>query len=295
MFGEYGLAAWAYGSLKKFISESRSTALETTGRFVAPQISADINIFSPVIGDLKSDNRERQQEAYQLLSSLGQPIIPQIIETIKREDNFRARQMGAELVKNSGPEGIELLKKALMGENRPDDRARILDIIDSVTKDITAELADTLSDNRDVVRRAAFRLAERLNTSEIIQMMIEFSGNDDANLAAYALGSLGKLKASEAGQTIIDLLQKSDTTEVIVAACRAIAQIGDPSCIPTLGKLLNKRSIFGKKKYDPQVRVAAAYALSQIPGPEVQNILNAAAQDPDYRVRETVKQALAKK
>lgn len=254
-----------------------------------------MNIFIPVIQDLKSDDRSRQQEAYQLLSSMGQMIIPQVIDTIKREDNLRTRQLGAEIVKNTGQTGVELLKKTLMTENRPDDRARILDIIDSVTKEVMTELTDTLSDSRDVVRRAAFRLAERLNTSKVIQMLIELSASSDTNLAVYAINSLGRLKSEAAKETIIQILATSDVTDVLVAACRAISQIGDPSIIPSLEKLLTRRSMFGKQKYEPQVRVSAAYALSQIPDPQAQTVLNAAAQDSDYRVRETIKQALAKK
>ena len=236
-----------------------------------------------------------QQEAYQLLSSMGQMIIPQLIDTIKREDNLRIRHLAAELIKNSGPSGIDLLKKSLMGENRPDDRARMLDVIDSVTKDVMAELTDTLSDNRDMVRKAAFRLAERLNTPEVIQMLIEFSKSEDSNLAVYAINSLGKLKSSAVKEALLNILEKSLVPDVLVAACRAMGQISDPSGVSLLGKILTKRRTFGGKKYDPIVRVAAAAALSQIPGAQTQKALNAAAKDPDYRVRETVKQALAKK
>jgi HEAT repeat protein len=183
----------------------------------------------------------------------------------------------------------------LMGENRPDERARILDIIDSVTKNVMAELTDTLSDNRDVVRKAAFRLAERLNTPEVVQMLIEFSKSDDSNLAVAAINSLGKLKPSAAKETLLAIIESSEASDVLVAACRSLGQVNDPSCILPLLKMLTKRRMFARKKYDPQVRVAAAYALSQIPGQQAQKALSAAAKDPDYRVRETIKQALAKK
>jgi HEAT repeat protein len=188
-----------------------------------------------------------------------------------------------------------LLKKALLGENRPDERARILDVVDTVTKDVMAELTDTLSDNRDVVRRAAFRLAERLNTAEIIQMLVECSRSSDATLAVYAISSAAKLKPSAIRESVIQILKKSDVPDVLAAACRAMGQIGDPSGIPWLAKILTQRRFLGGRKYDTQVRVAAAYALSQIPGQQSQKALSAAAKDPDYRVRETVGQALGKK
>ncbi len=295
LFGEYPLAAWAYGCLKKIPPEIRSHPLDSQGKGISSDKSPDVKILAPVMEDLKSQDRSRQQEAYQLLGSMGQMVIPQLIDMMKREDNLRARQLAAELVKSSGRTGIDLLKKALMGENRPDERARILDVIDTVTKNVMAELTDTLSDNRDMVRRAAFRLAERLNTPEIVQMLIECSRSSDVNLAVYAISSAAKLKPSAVRETVTQILKKSDAPELLVAACRAMGQIGDPSGIPPLVNILTRRRFLGSRKYDTQVRVAAAYALSQIPGQQSQKALNAAAKDPDYRVRETVNQAMGKK
>jgi HEAT repeat protein len=295
LFGEYALATWAFGCMKKMIPDNRSYPMDAQGKWVEPDKMLDTKILATVMDDLKSEDRTRQQDAYQLLGSMGQMVIPQLIDMMKREDNLRARQLAAELVKSSGQTGINLLKKALMGENRPDERARILDVVDSVTKDVMAELTDTISDTRDVVRKAAFRLAERLNTTEVLQMMIECSKSSDATLAVYAISSATKLKPAAARETIVGILKKSDNPDVLVAACRAMGQINDPSGIAPLLKILTRRRFLGARKYDTQVRVAAAYALAQIPGQQAQKALNAAAKDPDYRVRETVKQAMTKK
>jgi hypothetical protein len=295
LFGEYALAAWAYGFLKKIPPEIFSHPSETQGRRIFSDTWLDSKILATIVEDLKSEDRARQQEAYQLLGSMGPMIIPHLIDMMKREDNLRARQLAAELVKSSGQTGVDWLKKAMMGETRPDERARILDVIDTVTKDVMAELTDALADNRDVVRRAAFRLAERLNTPEVIQMLVQCAKSSDPNLAAYAVASAAKLKPSAVRDTVIQILKKSDVPDLLVAACRAMGHIADPTCVPVLAGILTRRRFLGSRKYDTQVRVAAAYALSQIPGQQSQKALNAAAKDPDYRVRETAGQALGKK
>ncbi len=292
LFGEYGLATWAYGALKKISAQIHPRPVDAPEHLSFSDKTMDPKILTCVMEDLKSEDRHRQQEAYQLLGSMGPMAVPALIDLIKREDNLRARQLAAELVKSSGRSGVDLLKKIFMGENRPDERARILDVMDMVTRDVMPELTDALSDNRDLVRRAAFRLAERLHTPEVVQLLLEFSQSSDTHLASHAISTAAKLKPGAVKETILKILKTSHATDVLAAACRAMGQTADPSAIPALTKILTQRRFLGGKKYDSQIRVAAAWALSQIPGDKSQKALAIASHDPDPKVRETVKQAM---
>jgi len=235
-------------------------------------------------------HHDRQQGAYQLLSSMGKGILPFLIDIIKRESNIRVRRMVAELMKSKGQEGADLLKKSIMDESRPEYRARILDVIDSVTTDCIMELTDTLSDNADVVRRSAFRLAERLNTQQTIGLLMEFAQEESPELAVPAINSLGKLNVKAAADLLILRLKGSDIKEVRVAACRAMGQIAAPSFIAPLENLLKpKRRLFFKKREEIPVKVAAVYALSQIPGQGAARVLATLSDDSDFRIQEVLK------
>ncbi|MBC2715221.1 MAG: diguanylate cyclase [Desulfobacteraceae bacterium] len=287
LFGEYTLGAWIFTKLRNLSGTKSSPVFDEVNASGKP---LDPKIIEIVIDDLKSEDRSRQQDAFQLLSNLGSWIVPLLIETIKRESNMRTRRLGAELIKNKGNDAVLLFKKSLMNESRPEYRARIMDVIDSVTQDLMMELTDTLSDPADVVRRSAIRMAERLNTPEVIQLLIELARGDDPDLAAPAINSLGKLNAAGAAERLISVLENPEEKEVVVAACRAMGQIADPLfVVPLENILMPKRRLFFQKKIETAVRVAAVYAISQIKDSRVAPLLNALADDPDYRVREVLK------
>jgi len=287
LFGEYSLAAWMFTILRGLTGSEASLVLDEKNALVKP---IDPKIIEIVIDDLKSEDRSRQQDAFQLLSNLGSWIAPFLVEMIKRESNMRARRMGAELIKNKGNDAVFLFKKLLMNESRPEYRARMLDVIDSVSEDLMVELTDTLSDTADVVRRSAFRMAERLKTPEVIQLLIELARGDDSEMAVPAINSLGKLNPAAAVEALIAVVEKSEEKEVVVAACRAMGQIADSLFVVPLEKILMpKRRLFFHKKMDTAVRVAAVYAISQIQDSRVATLLSALSEDPDYRVREVLK------
>ncbi len=287
LYGEYTLGAWIFTKLQNFSEGKSSLAFDGKGVLNQPLDTKTIEI---VIDDLKSADRSRQQDAFQLLSSLGSWVVPVLIEAIKRESNMRARRLGTELIKNKGKDAIFMFRKSLLNESRTECRARILDVIDSVTPDLMIELTDTLSDAADVVRRSAFRLAERLNTPEVIQLLIALAGGDDPDHAVQAINSLGKLKADRAVEILISVMENPEEKEVVIAACRAMGQIADPLFfVPLENILMPKRRLFFKKKIETAVRVAAVYAISQIKDSRVPSFLKTLAEDPDYRVREVLK------
>jgi len=287
LFGEYTLATWVYSRLRQH-AENRDTPLilsETHifGRPVGPAVT------DAITEDLKSDDRLRQQEAYQLISSLGNGMLPLLTDIVKREENLRVRRMAAELLKHSGPLGVEAIKESVRGGIRPDERARILDVIDTVTDDLEPELALAFSHINEAVRRSAFRLAERLNTPEVIKLLNEIALNDDTQQAVFAINTLGKLRTPSLIETLLRILRESEDPEILIAACRALGQIGDAASVEPLYRILvPRRRFLRRKKYDTPVRVAAAYALAQISDDRANDILQKLKNDPDSRIRQVV-------
>jgi HEAT repeat protein len=226
---------------------------------------------------------------------MGVAVLPMLADLIRKEENMRTRGLAAELIRNNRDPGVDFLKTTLMGENGPLERARILDVIDSVTMDLAAELAEIFTDPRDVVRKAAFRLAERLNTPSVIMLLLRCAESEDAGLTINAINSLGKLRVAEAVETLSRIMIKTDATEVLAAVCRAMGNIGEASCIgPLAGILKPKRRFIFRKKYPVSVRAAAAYAVSQIPGQPAFELMRSLTNDPDPAVREAARSFLEK-
>jgi len=291
-----------YSVSEKFILFSDydwATRILSGIRGKAPIPGGKANILSQraaeaVMEDFAAGDGEKQQAAYQLLSSMGQAALPLLAELIRRVDRLKIRQLAAELIASIGPEGETFIRSALMEETRPDYRARILDVIDSITTGLTAELTFALSDTSDVVLRSAFRLAERIATPEVLNILIRFARGDDEKTALFAVSSLGKIGKPEAIDTLIHVLENSPSPEVQMAACRAMGRMADPAFLtPLVSVLLSKRRAIFKKKYGVPVRVAAAYAVSKIPDQRAVTILQGLSDDPDPRIRESARQILA--
>jgi HEAT repeat protein len=240
-----------------------------------------------LVNDLKSGEISRQENAARLLGALGQVAIPLLVDVIKKEGDLRLRQIAANLLGEMGPEGGEVLKRELVLEISQTERLRILEIIDTVARDLRTELAFALDGDDPQVREAALQLAERLNNSEVAELLLNYARSQNTGLAVDAIKSLGKLKPQGAIEAIASLLNGTNDMKLMMACCQALGQIGEPACVePLLNILKGKRSLFRRKRRSPQVRSTAAFAMAQIPHPRVPELLAPFVEDRDLRVRE---------
>jgi len=248
-----------------------------------------------LLDDLRSQDPARLQKVTQLLSSLGPLTIPLLIEVVKREDNLRVRQIASYLLKGLGPEASELLKRELVLEGFPQERVRILEVIDGVTQDLKTELAYALGDDSRKVRRAAFHLTARLNDPRLTSLLLDYANHEDTKMAVVAIKSLGKLKPAGAVDVLVSLLESSKEIERLIACCRALGQIADPTAIEPLAKILAPGGFLSlRMKQSSAVRAAAGFALAQISDPRVVEALAPYVDDRDPRIRQ-VARALMKK
>jgi HEAT repeat protein len=169
-----------------------------------------------------------------------------------------------------------------MGERR----VRILEVLDSVTRDVTSELACALADKATEVRHAALRLAERIGDPEIAEIVLEHARGREAEPAAMAIRCLATLKPRGAMQEILEILHSARDAQRVIACCQALGQLGDPSAIQALTKILTPRSFFSLRRgWNSSVRTAAALALSQFDAEEAGDVLARFAENSDPAVR----------
>ena len=240
-----------------------------------------------LLEDLKSGDSTRLRNAAQLLASLGKVVLPFLIEIVKQEDDYRARKIAAILLQKQGPTPAARLKELLVLEVTPEERSRILDVIDTLASDLKSELIHALGDQDPQVRQAAFRLAERLNNSKTIELLLDLASTQTGTLAVSAIKCLGKLNPPNVDETLIDLLDSTKEDELCIVCCRALGQIASLAAIEPLSKILVPQGLFPfRKKRNPEVRAAAAFALGQISRPQVSEILAPFVDDRDPRVRE---------
>jgi diguanylate cyclase (GGDEF)-like protein len=243
--------------------------------------------------DFRSGDPRRHQHAAQLLGSLDRVSWPLLIDIIKREEDLRMRQTAASLLAEHGEEAARLLKKELLLQAAAQERLRILEVMDNVTREVATELAFALADEQPEVRQAALQLAERLAGDQVERVLLEQAESAKVEVAIGALRSLGKLKPQAALQRIVATLNSSKDPQRLVACCQILGEIADPGGIGPLANLLvPKGFLLWRKRHRPDVRASAAFALSQIAHPDVAGILARYREDRDPRVREVARTVL---
>jgi diguanylate cyclase (GGDEF)-like protein len=243
-----------------------------------------------VIEDLRSGETSRQERAAQILGSLGSGSIPLLIESIKQEKDLRVRQLSAGILADLGPAAVRAIKRALTFEVTVEQRFHILEVIDVITRDLRDELTLCIGDNNPKIRRAAFRLAERLGDDDLIEVLIPFVRDEDAGVAKGTIRSLSNLRSPTAVAAVESILDATKEPELAVACCQALGQIADPAGIDALEKVASPKGFlwFGKR-WGGQVRATAVLALREIDDPRAAEILGRLADDKDPIIRKLVR------
>ncbi|MBW1667456.1 MAG: diguanylate cyclase [Deltaproteobacteria bacterium] len=239
-----------------------------------------------LVDDFCSEESMRQQNAAQVLGSLGHLGAPVLIDIIRREENLRTRQVAADLLSDLGPEVGKLLKREVATLQEPEQRLRLLEVVDGVTQDLRKELLSAFWDENPLIREEAFRVAERINNAEMEKLLLACAESENLDLAVRAIRSLGRLGKSAISEKLGSVLKTSKEERRLVACCETLAHIGDTASIELLSGVLAKRNFFMGNKYSPEVRASAASSLAQIDDPKIEEILAGFFGDKNERVRQ---------
>jgi diguanylate cyclase (GGDEF)-like protein len=243
--------------------------------------------------DFLSKDPSRQQNAVQLVGSLGRITIPLLLNVVKREEDLRVRQLAANLLSEQGYEATKMIKRDFFLQMSPEERARMLQVIDGVTRDLKTELLYALNDEDHKVRQEAFLLAERLNNEEVENILLDLMESKKLALAVAAIRNLAKFRPKAALAKVLFLIRSAKEKERLIACCQALGQIGDAECIEPLANILLLRSLLSRRKrHDSRLRSAAALALSHMNDPRIMEILAKCVEDKDPQVREIARSVL---
>jgi hypothetical protein len=144
-------------------------------------------------------------------------------------------------------------------------------------------------------RLAAVEAAALLRASPAVGALQDALTDPERSVRIAAARALGRLRYRPAAPRFRSLLttkemRDADITEKI-AFFEGYAQLGDPEAVDVLDKLLNGRTLLGRRE-PPEVRAAAALALGKVGTPDANRALESAARDDDAVVRSAANRAL---
>lgn len=243
--------------------------------------------------DFLSRDSSRQQNAVRLMGSLGKITLPLLVNVVKREEDLRIRQLAASLLSEQGYEAAKMIKKEFVLQASAEERIRILEVIDSITRDLKTELVYALDDDDLRVREEAFRLAERLNNDEMEGLLLDLTESKKLEVAVAAIKHLAKLRPQAALGKILSFIKSAKERDRLVACCQALGQIGDASGVePLTSILLFTNFLSRRKRHDSRIRTAAALALAQIDDPRSVEALSRCINDRDPHIRQIANSVL---
>jgi diguanylate cyclase (GGDEF)-like protein len=284
-FADHQLAARILMGLKAGQQQLERENRESLARLLERRL--DNTALELLKEDFKSGKEERQERAAQVVGSLGRSATPLLIQIIKEERDYRVRQLAASLLAELGPGAAEQIKRALATEVTVEQRFRILEVIDTVTHDLRSELAYALGDSSAKIRRAAFRLFERLHRDDLIDTILPLAREEEASVARGAIRSLAHLRSAAALEALISIIDETEDPRVAIACCQALGELGQAPAIAALARVLGQRKPpFLRRRWDDQVRATAALALRQMADPKAAAVLRRHAKDGSARVRQ---------
>jgi diguanylate cyclase (GGDEF)-like protein len=243
--------------------------------------------------DFLSRDPSRQQNAVQLMGSLGKITLPLLLNVVKREEDLRIRQLAASLLSAQGYEATKMIKREFVLQTSAEERIRILEVIDSVTRDLKTELVYALDDEDPRVREEAFRLAERLNNDEMENLLLDLTESKKLEVAVGAIKHLAKLRPQAALEKVLSFIKSAKERDRLIACCQALGQIGDAAGIEPLANILLFTNFLSRRKrHDSRIRTAAALALAQIDDPKSMEALSLCTNDRDPQIRQIANSVL---
>jgi diguanylate cyclase (GGDEF)-like protein len=261
-FADLQLAACMFGAVRdrqQALTRSADRGVMLLNRNLDAQTTALL------MAEIQSKEPARQESAALLLENIGPAAVPILIDVIKEEPDFRTRQLAATLLSRIGGNAADRFRQQLALEVDPEQRLRIMEVIDVVTHDLASELALCLGDENPKVRLAAFRLAERLAAPPVILLLAELTGHPTMGIARAAISALGNLRSPKALAALINALETAREPEIVTACAQALAQFGDPAAIPALEAILAARKFpMGPARWSEHVRATASFALDRL-------------------------------
>lgn len=188
-----------------------------------------------------SHNRSERNRVVQVITKIGAPALPPILERLKQGGPWYYLRNLVLLLGRIGTEThLPVLESMLMHED-----AR--------------------------VQREAVYAIQNIGGGEIGSLLLRnlYTVEDEARMLMISV--LGLMKYPEAVPDLVEILQsrtpgktKKTRNELLVKVCEALGRIGNTLAIPALEKIRQSKGLLSLMGHDPEVRDAAEEALALI-------------------------------
>jgi hypothetical protein len=231
-------------------------------------------------------------QATQVLIAVGPTVVPRVLEKLACVEGQHRAQAGSVLVamgEQAFPALVDQLTSPEPGRVRR--AARLLGEIQNPRG--VEFLVEHLAYPDAMVKKEVARALVQIGTSRAMDALLTgLRQPATAELAAAALGGAASSHATRVVQALIEVAEDGDRELGIRReAIRSLGRLACPDAMPVLRRLLERRSLFGRKKCRT-LRVVAAQSIGRIGGDEAFALLETYSRRGDAAVRDACRHAL---
>lgn len=222
--------------------------------------------------EFHTNERNRQDEAGQILVRFGDVILNRLLDIIHEVSDSKERVNVLHLIIDMGQKVIPAIKDRINDKNAPwyylRNMAFLLGHIGNETNIYILQPLLLHENNR--VRMEALKSIFQVGGKQRGPLLLSVLPKTDDQFRSNIIETLGNAKCAEAVPNLLDLLKKrsliasqlqSDLQEKI---CTALGLIGSPEAIPALTEIAESKSFLRIRAYPEKVKNAAGKALKSI-------------------------------
>ena len=243
---------------------------------------------APVMEMLRTSPPPLRHMAIQILSMLGAPMIPDLIEIITTHPAADVRKMAAVALKEIGGTAQQDLSRLVKEGAPPLPTVRALEVLELAGPgNIATPVYEALRHVDPKVANEAVKLVRRVERPVAVATLRWVLMKEDNSIRAVALDLVREMKVTEVANDVVRLLQEGTEEALVKAACRTLAVVPTPSAIPHLKRIFDQKGrAFGfVKGLSDETRAMAVAAAAALDHDDANAIVTEAAKDKSVIVR----------
>jgi diguanylate cyclase (GGDEF)-like protein len=244
---------------------------------------------APALEMLRTSPAPLRHMAIQILSMLGAPMIPDLIEIVTTHPSADVRKMAAVALKEVGGTAQQDLSRLVKEGAAALPTIRALEVLELAGPgNIATPVYEALRHSDPKVGQEAIKLVRRVERPVAIATLRWVLMKDDFRVRSVALDMVRELKLPELAGDVARLMQDPADETLLKAACRTLAVVPTPAAIPHLKRIFDQKGrAFGfVKGFSDETRALAVAAALSIDHDEARAIVAQAGKDKSQAVRD---------
>ena len=253
--------------------------------------------FEQTLTALWTPNEERRTLALHLLESCGTGARDRLLQLVLDSPDARGREVyAAQLRAVTDSRWLSERLSALVTPFEKPKRIRhLIEVADRLMDDLYPIIVRGFQHPDATVAAAVVGLLNRLGPEDQRQTLLSMLALPEATMQLRAVALVGEFEPHDVAPVLIELLSKATTLDLRREICTSLGKLGDVRGVPALSRLVHttRWTRLLRRDAEPEVRVAATWALGSIDSENARSALRSLLDDRDIRVRQGATTVLA--